>query len=68
MGLSNWNWCAHKGLWVCLACRATRIPRTLALIWLYILVAGVPPSAIRAGVVATLVLAAGLLGRQVAPV
>ena len=38
---------------------------TLALIWLYILVAGAPPSAIRAGVVATFVLAAGLLGRQV---
>jgi competence protein ComEC len=34
---------------------ATRIPTTLALIWLYILVAGAPPSAIRAGVVATLV-------------
>jgi competence protein ComEC len=47
------------------------IPRnltTLALIWLYILVAGAPPSAIRAGVVATLVLAAGLLGRQVSSV
>ena len=41
---------------------------TLALIWLYILIADAPPSAIRAGVVATLVLAAGLLGRQVAPV
>jgi competence protein ComEC len=41
---------------------------TLALIWLYILVAGAPPSAIRAGVVATLVLAAGLLGRQVSSV
>jgi len=47
---------------------ATRILTTLALIWLYILVAGAPPSAIRAGVVATLVLAAGLLGRQLAPV
>jgi competence protein ComEC len=35
-----------------------RIPITLALIWLYILVAGAPPSAIRAGVVASLVLAA----------
>jgi hypothetical protein len=44
------------------------ITQTLALIWLYILVAGAPPSAIRAGVVATLVLAAGLLGRQLAPV
>jgi predicted membrane metal-binding protein len=43
--------------------------QALALIWLYILIAGAPPSAIRAGVVATLVLAAGLLlGRQVAPV
>jgi competence protein ComEC len=46
---------------------ATRILTTLALIWLYILVAGAPPSAIRA-VVATLVLAAGSLGRQVSPV
>jgi competence protein ComEC len=46
---------------------ATRILTTLALIWLYILVAGAPPSAIRAGVGATLVLAAGLLGRQGAP-
>ncbi len=41
---------------------------TLALMWLYILLAGAPPSAIRAGVVATLVLAASLLGRQLAPV
>jgi competence protein ComEC len=47
---------------------ATRILTTLALIWLYILVAGAPPSAIRAGVVATLVFAAGLLGRQVSSV
>jgi competence protein ComEC len=47
---------------------ATRVLTTLALSWLYILVAGAPPSAIRAGVVATLVLAAGLLGRQVSPV
>ena len=38
---------------------ATRILTTLALIWLYILVAGSPPAAIRAGVVATLLLAAG---------
>ena len=45
-----------------------RICATLALIWLYILIAGAPPSAIRAGVVATLVLAAGLFGRQVSPV
>src|SRR5215204_6742365 len=44
---------------------ATRILTTLVLIWLYILLAGAPPSAIRAGVVATLVLAAGLLRRQV---
>jgi competence protein ComEC len=42
-----------------------RISATLILIWLYILVAGAPPSAIRAGVVATFVLAARLLGRQV---
>jgi hypothetical protein len=39
--------------------------QTLALIWLYILVAGAPSSAIRARVVATLVLAADLLGSQV---
>jgi competence protein ComEC len=45
-----------------------RIFATLILIWLYILVAGAPPSAIRAGVVAALVLAARLLGRQVSPV
>ncbi|MCA1688069.1 MAG: ComEC family competence protein, partial [Actinobacteria bacterium] len=44
-----------------------RISATLILIWLYILVAGAPPSAIRAGVVATLVLAARLFGRQVSP-
>jgi competence protein ComEC len=43
------------------------ITQTLALIWPYILVAGAPPSAIRAGVVATLVLVAGLLGRQISP-
>jgi hypothetical protein len=36
--------------------------------WLYILVAGAPPSAIRARVVATLVFATGMLGRQLAPV
>jgi competence protein ComEC len=45
-----------------------RIHTTLALMWPYILVAGAPPSAIRAGVVATLVLAAGMLGRQLAPI
>ena len=38
---------------------------TLGLVWVYILVAGAPPSAIRAGVVATFVLAAPLLGRQI---
>ena len=40
---------------------------TIGLTWLYILVAGAPPSAIRAGVVATFVLAAKPLGRQVSP-
>ncbi|MGI9050519.1 MAG: ComEC/Rec2 family competence protein [Rubrobacteraceae bacterium] len=40
---------------------------TMLLIWLYILIAGAPPSAIRAGVVATLVLAAPFFGRQVSP-
>lgn len=40
---------------------------TVGMIWLYILIAGAPPSAIRAGVVATFVLAAPLLGRQVSP-
>jgi competence protein ComEC len=38
---------------------------TMVLIWLYILIAGAPPSALRAGVVATFVFAAPLLGRQV---
>jgi len=38
---------------------------TILLAWLYIVVAGAPPSAIRAGVGATFVLAAGPLGRQV---
>jgi competence protein ComEC len=38
---------------------------TIGLIWPYILIAGAPPSAIRAGVVATFVLAAPLLGQQV---
>jgi competence protein ComEC len=46
---------------------AARVPSALALIWLYILVAGAPPSAIRAGVVATFVLGACLLGRQISP-
>jgi competence protein ComEC len=40
---------------------------TIVLTWLYVLIAGAPPSAIRAGVVATFVLAAPLLGRQVSP-
>src|SRR5215211_4884271 len=40
---------------------------TMGLMWVYILIAGAPPSAIRAGVVATFVLAAPLLGRQVSP-
>jgi competence protein ComEC len=40
---------------------------TLGLMWVYIIIAGAPPSAIRAGVVATFVLAAPLLGRQVSP-
>ena len=47
---------------------APRVCVTLSLMWLYILVAGAPPSAIRAGVVATLVLAARLFGRQISPV
>jgi len=44
-----------------------RSPVTLALIWLYIVVAGAPPSALRAGVVATFVLAAPIFNRQLAP-
>src|ERR687890_1479661 len=44
---------------------AIRAGITIGLIWPYILIAGAPPSAIRAGVVATSVLAAPLLGRQV---
>ena len=44
-----------------------RNPAVLVLVWLYIVVAGAPPSAIRAGVVATFVLAAPLLGRQLSP-
>jgi competence protein ComEC len=40
---------------------------TLGLVWLYIFVAGAPPSAIRAGVIATVVLAAPLFGRQLTP-
>lgn len=55
------------------AARLLRVPRspravgTISLVWLYIVVAGAPPSAIRAGVVASLVLAAGLLGRRISP-
>ena len=44
-----------------------RICATLVLAWLYIIIAGAPPSAIRAGVIATLVLAARLFGRQISP-
>jgi competence protein ComEC len=44
-----------------------RNPTVLGLVWLYIFVAGAPPSAIRAGVVATFVLAAPLFGRQLSP-
>ncbi|MGI8649696.1 MAG: ComEC/Rec2 family competence protein, partial [Rubrobacter sp.] len=39
----------------------------VVLVWPYIVVAGAPPSAIRAGVVAKLVLAAGLLARRISP-
>jgi predicted membrane metal-binding protein len=45
-----------------------RIPMTLALIWLYIVVAGAPPSTLRARVIAILVLGARFFGRQVSPV
>ena len=44
-----------------------RSPVTLGLIWLYIVVAGAPPSALRAGVIATFVLAAPIVNRQLAP-
>ena len=44
-----------------------RNPSVLTLLWLYIVVAGAPPSAIRAGVVATFVLVAPLIGRQLSP-
>ncbi len=44
-----------------------RNPTTLVLMWLYIFLAGAPPSAIWAGVVATFVLAAPLFGRQLSP-
>ena len=42
-----------------------RAGATILLTWLYIVIAGAPPSAIRAGVIATFVLAAKPLGRQV---
>lgn len=45
-----------------------RNPAVLILVWLYIVVAGAPPSAIRAGVVAAFVLAAPLLGRQISAI
>ena len=45
-----------------------RNPAVLALVWLYIVVAGAPPSAIRAGVVAAFVLAAPLVGRQISTI
>lgn len=44
-----------------------RGPSALALVWLYIVIAGAPPSAIRAGVVASFVLLAPALGRQISP-
>jgi competence protein ComEC len=44
-----------------------RNPATLGLVWLYIVIAGAPPSAIRAGVVATFILVAQPLGRQISP-
>jgi competence protein ComEC len=43
---------------------AFRNGAVLGLVWLYIFVAGAPPSAVRAGVVATFVLAAPIFGRQ----
>ena len=45
-----------------------RNPATLTLVWLYVLIAGAPPSAVRAGVIASLVLAAPLFGRQLSPI
>ncbi len=44
-----------------------RTPVTLGLVWLYITIAGAPPSAVRAGVVSTLVLGALLFRRQLSP-
>ncbi len=45
-----------------------RNPTVLALMWLYIFVAGAPSSASRAGVVATFILAAPLFGRRLSPI
>jgi predicted membrane metal-binding protein len=45
-----------------------RNPATISLVWLCIFVAGALPSAIRAGAVATLILAAPLFRRQLSPV
>ena len=44
-----------------------RNPLTVGLVWMYVIVAGAPPSAVRAAVVATLVLAAPVFGRQLSP-
>ncbi|HSK83009.1 MAG TPA: ComEC/Rec2 family competence protein [Rubrobacter sp.] len=52
---------------ICAIPPTIRAGLTMGLLWVYILIAGAPPSAIRAGVVATFVLAAPLLGRQVSP-
>ena len=46
---------------------AARNPATLGLVWLYVVIAGAPPSAVRAAVVATLVLAAPIFNRQLSP-
>lgn len=46
---------------------ATRNAATLALVWVYVVVAGAPPSAIRAGVIASFVLLAPLLKRGISP-
>jgi len=44
-----------------------RGPAALALVWLYIVVAGAPPSAVRAGVVSGFVLLAPAFGRRLSP-
>jgi predicted membrane metal-binding protein len=51
-----------------LAISGQHVAVLVALIWLYIVVAGAPPSALRARVNATLVLGARFFGRQVSPV